>query len=68
MKLNGSCTYGIDLIDGSNVDGNGHGTHVAGTAAGKTYGVAKFANLIAVRVLDDRGGGSVSDIVNAIDW
>ena len=51
-KSAGSCIQGIDFVDGSQVDGNGHGTHVAGTAAGATFGIAKDANLIAVRVLD----------------
>lgn len=44
--------------DGSNTDGNGHGTHVAGTIGGSTYGVAKKVNLYAVKVLDASGSGS----------
>lgn len=67
-KLVGTCTYGIDLIDGSNVDGNGHGTHVAGTTAGQMYGVAKEANLIAVRVMNDKGSGSYDDIIAGVNW
>ncbi|KAI0716848.1 peptidase 1 [Earliella scabrosa] len=49
-------------------DGYGHGTHVAGTVAGKTYGVAKKANVVAVRVLNDAGGGYVSDTIAAVQW
>lgn len=51
-KPQGTCSHGVDFVDGSHVDGNGHGTHVAGVAAGASYGIAKEANLISVRVLD----------------
>ena len=49
-------------------DCNGHGTHVAGTIGGTTYGVAKGVALVAVRVLDCGGSGSWSDIVAGIDF
>ena len=67
-KTMGTCTYGEDFVDSSNVDGNGHGTHVAGTSAGQTYGVSKAANLVAVRVLNDQGSGSTSDVIAGINW
>ncbi|CAN5607813.1 hypothetical protein BH24CHL1_BH24CHL1_20010 [soil metagenome] len=59
--------------DGSFGDGNGHGTHVAGTVAAQdngagVVGVAPGARLWAVRVLDDNGSGSMSGIVAGIDW
>lgn len=44
-----------------------HGTHVAGTAAGATYGVAKAANLYGYKVLDSTGSGTYGGIISAID-
>ena len=49
-------------------DCNGHGTHVAGTVGGSTYGVAKGVRLIAVRVLNCSGSGSTSGVIAGIDW
>ena len=47
---------------------DGHGTHVAGTVGGATYGVAKGVTLKAVRVLDCNGSGSTSGVIAGIDW
>lgn len=47
-------------------DGNGHGTHCAGTIASKKYGVAKKANVIAVKVLGSNGSGTMSDVVGGV--
>ncbi|WP_314193920.1 Ig-like domain-containing protein [uncultured Arthrobacter sp.] len=49
-------------------DCNGHGTHVAGTIAGKTYGVAKAATVLPVRVLDCNGSGFNSDVIAGLEW
>ncbi len=49
-------------------DCNGHGTHVAGTVGGSTWGVAKGVALVAVRVLDCNGSGTTSGVVAGIDW
>lgn len=49
-------------------DCNGHGTHVAGTVAGSTYGVATAVTVVPVRVLDCNGSGYNSDVVAGLDW
>jgi len=49
-------------------DGNGHGTHVASTIGGTTYGLAKRVNLIAVKVLSASGSGTNAGVVNGINW
>ncbi len=54
--------------DGNASDCNGHGTHVAGTVAGKTYGVAKGALVRAVKVFSCSGGAANSTIIAGIDW
>ncbi|MET8249645.1 S8 family peptidase [Streptomyces sp. NPDC005202] len=63
-------SYGWDFIGNDNTaqDGNGHGTHVAGTIAGTTYGVAKKARVVAVRVLGNDGTGTTSQVIAGIDW
>jgi subtilisin family serine protease len=53
---------------GNTTDCNGHGTHVAGTAAGTTWGVAKAATVIPVRVLGCGGSGSNSGVIAGVDW
>lgn len=70
----------LNVVDGINFakgnkwsDGNGHGTHVAGTIAAKNndigvVGVAPGANLYAVKVLDNRGSGFMSDVIAGVNW
>jgi subtilisin family serine protease len=50
----------------SNIDVHGHGTHVAGTIAGRSIGVAYLSNLYGMKVLDDQGSGWSSDIILAL--
>ncbi|MFD7457324.1 MULTISPECIES: S8 family peptidase [unclassified Streptomyces] len=66
----GRASYGYDAIDNDNTaqDGHGHGTHVAGTVAGSAYGVAKKANIVGVRVLNNSGSGTTAQVVAGIDW
>jgi aqualysin 1 len=66
----GRAVVGVDAVgDGQKgIDCNGHGTHVAGIVGGKVYGVAKAVKLVAVRVLDCFGSGTVSSVMAGIDW
>jgi subtilisin family serine protease len=66
----GRAIHGRDAVDNDNnaTDCHGHGTHVAGTAGGNSFGVAKGATLVAVRVLNCAGSGSTTSIVNGINW
>jgi subtilisin family serine protease len=67
-QFGGRASVGYDATGGNGVDCNGHGTHVAGTVGGSTYGVAKSVTLIAVRVLDCAGSGTNSGVIAGIDW
>jgi subtilisin family serine protease len=66
----GRASYGYDAVDNDNTaqDGHGHGTHVAGTVGGTTYGVAKKAKIVGVRVLNNQGSGTTAQVVAGIDW
>jgi aqualysin 1 len=69
-QFGGRASVGFDSVgDGRNgQDCNGHGTHVAGTIGGATYGLAKAVSLTAVRVLNCAGSGSFSGVIAGIDW
>ncbi|MGV9316515.1 S8 family peptidase [Streptomyces sp. NPDC003691] len=58
----------FDAFGGNGQDCNGHGTHVAGTVGGATYGVAKAVQLRGVKVLNCQGSGSFSAIIAGFDW
>ncbi|MFL6138000.1 MAG: S8 family serine peptidase [Frankiaceae bacterium] len=64
----GRAAVSYDAIGGNGIDCNGHGTHVAGTVGGTTYGVAKSVQLRAVRVLDCSGSGSNSGVIAGMNW
>ncbi|GIE02102.1 S8 family peptidase [Paractinoplanes durhamensis] len=66
----GRATYGFNFVNYNTTasDCNGHGTHVAGTIGGKSYGVAKQVKLVAVKVLDCKGEGDLSDVLAGINW
>lgn len=69
-EFGGRAVSGFDAIgDGQNGnDCNGHGTHVAGTAGGTTFGVAKGVRLHSVRVLNCAGSGTTSGVIAGVDW
>ncbi|MEV1050854.1 S8 family peptidase [Streptomyces sp. NPDC049887] len=69
-EFGGRASVGTDTVgDGQNgQDCQGHGTHVAGTVGGKTYGVAKGVDLIAVRVLGCDGSGTTEGVIAGVDW
>ncbi|SOD66493.1 Peptidase inhibitor I9 [Streptomyces zhaozhouensis] len=64
----GRAEFGFDSFGGDGSDAQGHGTHVAGTVAGGEYGVAKNANIVSVKVLDDSGSGTTQSVVDGIEW
>ncbi|XP_071850595.1 aqualysin-1-like isoform X4 [Apostichopus japonicus] len=63
-----STSSDMDFVNGNGVDCNGHGTHCAGVAAGHTYGVASSANVYGVRVLSCMGYGSLSGILDGMNY
>ncbi len=69
-EFGGRAIKGVDEVTsgGSASDCNGHGTHVAGTVGGRTYGVAKSVTLVAVRVLSCSGSGTTSGVIAGVDW
>ena len=69
-EFTGRAVSGTDKVDNDDdaTDCNGHGTHVAGTVGGTTYGVAKEVRLIAVRVLDCGGSGTTDGVIAGVDW
>src|SRR5687767_4156243 len=67
-QFGGRASNVFDAFGGNGQDCNGHGTHVAGTVGGSTYGVAKSARLRGVRVLNCSGSGSTSGVIAGVDW
>jgi cerevisin len=69
VEFDGRASWGATIPENDvDDDGNGHGSHCAGTIASNRYGVAKRANVIAVKVLGSNGSGSMSDVVTGVVW
>ncbi|KZT72431.1 serine-type endopeptidase [Daedalea quercina L-15889] len=69
IEFEGRATWGKTVPQNDeDVDANGHGTHCAGTIASRRYGVAKAANVIAVKVLGSNGSGTMSDVMAGVVW
>ena len=69
VDFEGRAHWGKTIPSGdADEDGNGHGTHCSGTVAGKKFGVAKKANVYAVKVLRSNGSGTMSDVVKGVEW
>eukprot|EP00741_Cyanophora_paradoxa_P015830 tig00020904_g15283.t1 len=68
FEFEGRASVFHDALGDNGQDCHGHGTHVAGTIGGKTYGIAKKAKLYAVRVLGCTGTGSWSGIIAGVDY
>eukprot|EP01062_Namystynia_karyoxenos_P019946 TRINITY_DN1753_c0_g1_i6.p2 TRINITY_DN1753_c0_g1~~TRINITY_DN1753_c0_g1_i6.p2 ORF type:complete len:401 (+),score=131.29 TRINITY_DN1753_c0_g1_i6:74-1276(+) len=67
-EFGGRAEWGANFAGGADQDNNGHGTHCAGTIGGKTYGLAKAATIVAVKVLGDSGSGSYDGIISGVEW
>jgi subtilisin family serine protease len=67
-EFGGRASVGYDALGGNGQDCNGHGTHVAGTVGGATYGIARAVSLVAVRVFPCVGGSAWSTIIAGVDW
>ncbi|MFD7086669.1 S8 family serine peptidase [Streptomyces sp. NPDC059896] len=69
-EFGGRATVGFDAVGDGRVgqDCNGHGTHVAGTTGGATYGVARAASLVSVRTLGCKGNGTWAGVIAGFDW
>ncbi len=70
VEFGGRAVHGYDAVDNDSVaqDDNGHGTHVAGLIAGRTYGVAKGVRVAGVRVLNAQGSGTTAGVIAGVDW
>mgnify|MGYP003365525251 FL=1 len=68
-EFEGRAVWGATIpTDDVDDDGNGHGTHCAGTIASKSFGISKNAKLVAVKVLGSNGAGTMSDVIKGVEF
>ncbi|CAL3964603.1 hypothetical protein PZA11_002418 [Diplocarpon coronariae] len=67
-EYGGRAIWGANFVNSIDTDENGHGSHVAGTVGGATYGVAKQVQLVAVKSLDANGAGTNSGVISALNF
>lgn len=67
-EFQGRATLAANFVNDVDDDENGHGSHVAGTIGGATFGVAKKATLVGVKVLDAQGGGSNAGVLQGLQF
>ncbi|MGW4404806.1 S8 family peptidase [Nonomuraea sp. NPDC004702] len=70
QDFGGRAISGINILDRAKdaTDCHGHGSHVAGTVGGSSYGVAKGVTLVGVRVIGCNGAGAYGDVIAGVDW
>ncbi|MCT2581913.1 S8 family peptidase [Actinophytocola gossypii] len=68
QDFGGRASWGTNTVDSNDTDCNGHGTHVAGTVGGSAHGIAKEVDLVAVKVLNCQGSGTLAGVTAGVDW
>ncbi|PBP28721.1 subtilase [Diplocarpon rosae] len=68
QEYGGRAVWGANFVNSVDTDENGHGSHVAGTVGGATFGVAKQVRLVAVKTLDASGAGTNSGVISALNF
>jgi cerevisin len=68
QELSGRVDATTSFVAGQTTDGNGHGTHCAGSAAGRYRGVARNARITSAKVLSDSGSGTNANVISGIQW
>jgi hypothetical protein len=68
VEFGGRASFGASFVNETQPDLNGHGTHCAGTVAGETFGVARKAKVIGVKVLSGSGSGDDAGVLSGIQW